>query len=177
LAFWPSPATVEPSLSSAQQTFRQANGLEHPVQQTADFLGFSWRPNGPLPNMLFKGTPTRCAVCLPLTPALGLIRDKLWKQNKRKRKQMQRTKSLTSAEDNRKAVKLSFSKLASIALIAITSSMQYGCTTQAWYEGVKMNAQNSCANQPPAAYQDCRSRINNQQYDQYEKERAAAKSQ
>jgi hypothetical protein len=72
LAFWPSRATVEPSLSSAQQTFRQANGLEHPVQQTAEFLGFSWRPNRPLPNMLFKGTPTRCAACLPLTPALGL---------------------------------------------------------------------------------------------------------
>jgi len=71
LAFWRRPATVEPSLSSAQQTFRQANVLEHPVQQTAEFLGFSWRPNRPLPNMLFKGTPTRYAVCLPLTPALG----------------------------------------------------------------------------------------------------------
>jgi hypothetical protein len=72
LAFWPRPATVEPSLSSAQPTFRQANGLEHPVQQAAEFLGCSWRPNRPLPNRLFKGTPTRCAACLPLTPALGL---------------------------------------------------------------------------------------------------------
>jgi hypothetical protein len=72
LAFWPSPATVEPSLSSAQLTFRQANVLEHPVQHAAEFLGFSWRPNWPLPNRLFKGTSTRCAVCRPLTPALGL---------------------------------------------------------------------------------------------------------
>jgi len=71
LAFAARPATVEPSLSSAQQTFRQANGLEHPVQQAAEFLGLFWRPNRPLPNMLFKGTPTRCAACLPLTPALG----------------------------------------------------------------------------------------------------------
>jgi hypothetical protein len=65
----------EPSLSSAQQTFRQANGLEHPVQQAAEFLGFSWRPNRPLPNMLFKGTPTRFAVCLPLTPALDVMKS------------------------------------------------------------------------------------------------------
>jgi hypothetical protein len=71
LAFWPRPATVEPSSSGAQQTFRQANGLEHPVQHAAEFLGLFWRPNRPLPNMLFKGTPTRYAVCLPLTPALG----------------------------------------------------------------------------------------------------------
>jgi len=65
------PATVEPSLFGAQHTFRQANGLEHPVQHAADFLDFSWRPNRPLPNRLFKGTSTRYAVCRPLTPALG----------------------------------------------------------------------------------------------------------
>jgi hypothetical protein len=82
-----------------------------------------------------------------------------------------------SAKNNKSAAKHYFSRLASITPITITSSMQYGCTTQAWYEGVKINAQNSCANQPPAAYQDCRSRINNQQYDQYEKERAAVKNQ
>jgi len=50
LAFWPRPATVEPSLSSAQQTFRQANDLEHPFQQKAEFLGFFWRPDRPLPK-------------------------------------------------------------------------------------------------------------------------------
>jgi hypothetical protein len=27
--------------------------------------------------MLFKGTPTRCAACLPLTPALGHMKDML----------------------------------------------------------------------------------------------------
>jgi len=73
LAFWPRPATVEPSLSSAKQTIRQAKGHEHPVQHAAEFLDFFWRPNRPLPNMLFKGTPTRCAACRPLTPALGGI--------------------------------------------------------------------------------------------------------
>jgi hypothetical protein len=71
LALWPRPATVVPSLSSAQQTFRRANGLEHPVQHSAECLGCSWRPNRPLPNRLFKGTSTRYAVCRPLTPALG----------------------------------------------------------------------------------------------------------
>jgi hypothetical protein len=71
------PATVEPSLFGAQQTFRQANGLEHPVQHAAEFLGFSWRPNRPLPNRLFKGTSTRYAVCRPLTPALGFLQYSL----------------------------------------------------------------------------------------------------
>jgi hypothetical protein len=78
LAFWPRPATVEPSLSSAKQTIRQAKGHEHPVQHAAEFLDFFWRPNRPLPNMLFKGTPTRCAACRPLTPALGFSNEILW---------------------------------------------------------------------------------------------------
>lgn len=77
LAFSPRPATVEPSPSGAHQTFRQANALEHPVQHAAEFLGFSWRSKPPLPNGLFKGTPTALASLRnrqarrPLTPALG----------------------------------------------------------------------------------------------------------
>jgi hypothetical protein len=76
LAFGPRAATVETSLSSAQQTFRQANGLEHPVQQAAEFFGFSWRPNRPLPNRSFNGTSTRFAGCLPLTLALGFSKTR-----------------------------------------------------------------------------------------------------
>jgi hypothetical protein len=90
---------------------------------------------------------------------------------------MQRTQSFNSTENNKRTAKFSISKLAPILLITLTSSTQYGCTTQAWYEGVKMNAQNSCANQPPATYQECRARIDTQQYDQYEKARTAVNNQ
>ena len=90
---------------------------------------------------------------------------------------MQRTQLTNLAEDNKRKAKFTNLKLVSTVLLALTSSVQYGCTTQAWYEGVKMNAQNSCANQPSAAYQTCMSRINKQQYDQYEKERASVKDQ
>jgi hypothetical protein len=102
--------------------------------------------------------------------ALGRAIRTLWQH-------IQMTKPQKSTKSDKHMAKRSISKLAAIASISTTLFIQYGCTTQAWYEGVKMNAQNSCANQPPAAYQECRSRINNQQYDQYEKERAAAKGQ
>lgn len=56
-----------------------------------------------------------------------------------------------------------------IALITVLG----GCTTQAWYEGAKVSAQNECAKQPPGAAQECRARLNKQTYDQYEKDRSS----
>jgi hypothetical protein len=46
-----------------------------------------------------------------------------------------------------------------------------GCTAQAWYEGVKMGAENECNKQPPGATSDCLSRLNKKSHAQYEKER------
>jgi ABC-type uncharacterized transport system auxiliary subunit len=46
------------------------------------------------------------------------------------------------------------------------------CTTQAWYEGIKQGAANQCDSQPPGAREDCLSRLNNKNYDAYNKERA-----
>ncbi len=47
-----------------------------------------------------------------------------------------------------------------------------GCSTQAWYEGLRMGAQNQCARQPPGADSACRDRVNQQPYDAYDQERS-----
>lgn len=58
-----------------------------------------------------------------------------------------------------------------LALILLT--LQSACTSQAWYEGFKVRAENDCNKQPPGAREECLRRVNQQSYDSYEKERAA----
>ena len=48
-----------------------------------------------------------------------------------------------------------------------------GCTTQAWYEAVKISAESDCNKQPPGAVAECLSRLNKKTYDEYEKERTS----
>jgi hypothetical protein len=48
-----------------------------------------------------------------------------------------------------------------------------GCTTAAWYEGMKTGAENECRQQQPGDAQDCLSRVNKKPYEDYEKERSA----
>jgi hypothetical protein len=48
-----------------------------------------------------------------------------------------------------------------------------GCTTQAWYEGFKIGAENECYKQPPGAVSDCLARLNKKSQDEYEKERSS----
>jgi hypothetical protein len=67
-------------------------------------------------------------------------------------------------------------RITPVVLTALAASLQMGCTTQAWYEGAKMGAENECAKQPPGAYEECRARVNKQKYDEYEKARAGAKN-
>ena len=47
-----------------------------------------------------------------------------------------------------------------------------GCSTRAWYEGMKLSAENECQKQPPGAREDCLAKLNRKTYDAYEKERA-----
>lgn len=49
------------------------------------------------------------------------------------------------------------------------------CSTQAWYEGMKQSAELECQRQPAGSLQECRNRINRQDYGQYEKAREEAK--
>jgi hypothetical protein len=48
-----------------------------------------------------------------------------------------------------------------------------GCSMHAWYEGMKIGAENECRKQQPSAVEDCLSRINKKSYEEYEKERSA----
>ncbi|MFZ4479735.1 MAG: hypothetical protein ACOYNZ_07570 [Rhodoferax sp.] len=48
-----------------------------------------------------------------------------------------------------------------------------GCTTQAWYEGFKVGAENEFYKQPPGAVADCLSRLNRKKHEEYEKERTS----
>ncbi len=50
-----------------------------------------------------------------------------------------------------------------------------GCSTQAWYESAKSNAESQCRQQPPGAMDECMARVNKTRYDTYERERASAK--
>lgn len=50
-----------------------------------------------------------------------------------------------------------------------------GCTTQAWYEGVKQGAENHCRSQPPGKSEQCLDKLNKKTYEQYEKERSEQK--
>jgi hypothetical protein len=67
--------------------------------------------------MLFKGTPTRCAACLPLTPALGLSKNPLWKQFSAMSK---------SLENSSKARPKNWARIASPALTPIGARHRSG---------------------------------------------------
>lgn len=58
------------------------------------------------------------------------------------------------------------------ALVAALAMLLAGCSTQAWYDGVRMGAESQCAKQPPGADTACRDRLNKKQYDDYERERS-----
>jgi hypothetical protein len=50
-----------------------------------------------------------------------------------------------------------------------------GCTSQAWYDGVKEGAKNECRSQPPSEVDRCLEKLNNKTYEEYEKERSGQK--
>ncbi|MBK7474184.1 MAG: hypothetical protein IPO58_00270 [Betaproteobacteria bacterium] len=50
-----------------------------------------------------------------------------------------------------------------------------GCTTAAWYEGMKRSAENECRRQPADESERCLARLNKKTYEEYEKERTGQK--
>jgi len=46
-----------------------------------------------------------------------------------------------------------------------------GCSTQAWFEGMRTRAANECAQLPGSAYEDCMRRIPTHSYEDYERQR------
>jgi len=65
----------------------------------------------------------------------------------------------------------------SMALISLAFFMMAisGCTTQAWYEGAKQGAENSCRSRPPGESERCLEGLNKKTYEEYEKERSGQK--
>lgn len=47
-----------------------------------------------------------------------------------------------------------------------------GCSTEAWYEGMKRGAENECYRLPPGESEACLKRVNDKTYQEYEKERS-----
>ncbi len=47
----------------------------------------------------------------------------------------------------------------------------FGCTTRAWYDGMRIGAENDCRRQPPGEQESCLSRVNRMSYDEYERRR------
>jgi hypothetical protein len=64
-----------------------------------------------------------------------------------------------------------FFKLSHVVVITVL----FGCTKQAWYEGVKQGAENECRYQPQSAMESCLERLNKRTYEDYEKERTDSK--
>jgi hypothetical protein len=46
-----------------------------------------------------------------------------------------------------------------------------GCSTQSWYEGLKLSAQNECRRQPSGDVESCLARVNKMSYEDYERQR------
>lgn len=61
-----------------------------------------------------------------------------------------------------------------MAMVTATLLLLAGCTTQAWYEGMKQKAINDCNSLAPGERETCLAKVNRQNYERYEKEREAA---
>lgn len=58
------------------------------------------------------------------------------------------------------------------ALFVCSSVFLAGCSTKAWYGGMKFAAQNDCRRQPPSEVDGCLPRLNTMSYEEYERSRS-----
>lgn len=66
---------------------------------------------------------------------------------------------------------MSRKRAAFFATLALAMLAAEGCSTKAWYEGMKLNAQNECRRQPPGDSESCLARVNTMPYEDYERNR------
>jgi hypothetical protein len=64
---------------------------------------------------------------------------------------------------------------ARVLSFALAVGAAAGCSTQAWYEGMKFNARNECNRQPPGETESCLRRVNTMTYEEYERNRLGQK--
>jgi len=60
---------------------------------------------------------------------------------------------------------------AGLMLLCVT-----GCSTRAWYDGLQQSARSACQQQPSSEQARCEARLKRQDYDDYEKARAAGRA-
>lgn len=58
-----------------------------------------------------------------------------------------------------------------VLLVGCAATGVAGCSTKAWYEGMRLGAQNDCRRQPPGEAEQCLSRVNAMTYEDYERKR------
>ena len=58
-----------------------------------------------------------------------------------------------------------------VLLAGCTAMAVAGCSTRAWYEGMRLGAQNECRRQPSGEAEQCLSRVNAMTYEDYERKR------
>ena len=57
--------------------------------------------------------------------------------------------------------------------LVLCSLLLCGCSTEAWYEGVRRGSESQCRQANPADPEQCLSRLNTKRYDEYDKVRSA----
>ena len=58
-------------------------------------------------------------------------------------------------------------------LLLVGSLINAGCSTKAWYDGLKAAAENDCRlRQPPGETEKCLARLNTMTYEEYERKRS-----
>ena len=62
--------------------------------------------------------------------------------------------------------------IAVIGLSVFASVTIAGCSTKAWYGGMKFAAENECRRQPPGEIEACLARLNTMSYEEYERKRS-----
>ena len=62
-----------------------------------------------------------------------------------------------------------------VLFVALAVCGAAGCSTKAWYEGMKFSAQNECRRQPLAESERCLARVNTMSYEDYERSRLEKK--
>ena len=72
----------------------------------------------------------------------------------------------------RSRVFISTAGLFAVALAALSSS---GCTKENWYEGVKASHEAQCMNEPISEYDNCMKQLQEQSYEEYERDRESLK--
>jgi hypothetical protein len=59
-----------------------------------------------------------------------------------------------------------------LAIVAAWCTANSACSTQAWYEGGKVYAENECRRQRSGDTDACLARVNRMSYDEYERKRS-----